>query len=77
MIAVTRHALAVRIEDLESRQRSLKEDFQLEAYKMLLNGECLHDWGQAGDHRQCTRCGEIERCDMSQKELTENNDETD
>ena len=47
MSTVTRESLAVRIEDLESRQSSIKEDFQLEAYRMLLklmNGECTHEW---------------------------------
>ena len=65
MTAVTREALAVRIADLESRQRSIKEDFQLEAYRMLMRGDCLHDWAGKGDHRQCMRCGEIEYRDVS------------
>lgn len=65
MIAVTRYTLALRIADLESRQRSLKEDFQLQVYRMLMNGECLHEWEVKGDRRICMRCGEIEHRDMS------------
>ena len=65
MTAVTRESLALRIEDLESRQRSLKEDFQLEAYRMLMRGDCLHEWCGEGNHQHCVRCGEIECRDMS------------
>lgn len=69
MSTVTRESLAVRIEDLESRQRSIKEDFQLEAYRMLLkllNSECTHEWLTCtvrGEpvRRQCRKCGEIEQ----------------
>lgn len=75
MIAVTRYTLALRIADLESRQRSLKEDFQLQAYRMLMHGECLHEWEVRSDRRICMRCGEIEYRDMSQQEGI--NDETD
>lgn len=35
-IAVTKESLAARIADLESGARSLKEDYTLAAYKMLL-----------------------------------------
>ncbi|AYC20100.1 hypothetical protein DZA65_03225 [Dickeya dianthicola] len=66
MTAVTRYTLAARIADLESRQRSLKEDFQLEAYRMLMRGECLHDWSCIGSdgensYRQCSKCGDIDK----------------
>lgn len=36
MVTVTQESLAARIAELESSSRSLKEDFALEAYRMLL-----------------------------------------
>ncbi|EPF6064981.1 hypothetical protein R4Q63_002722 [Enterobacter cloacae] len=36
MVNVTQETLIARIEELESGPRSLKEDFALEAYRMLL-----------------------------------------
>ncbi|HHW7541922.1 hypothetical protein [Escherichia coli] len=36
MVNVTQESLAARIAELESGPRSLKEDFALEAYRMLL-----------------------------------------
>lgn len=36
MVSVNQESLAVRIAELESGPRSLKEDFALEAYRMLL-----------------------------------------
>lgn len=36
MVTVTQESLAARIAELESGQRSLKEEFALEAYRMLL-----------------------------------------
>jgi len=35
MTAVTKESLAARITELEAGPRSIKEDFQLEAYRML------------------------------------------
>lgn len=69
MSAVTRYTLALRIADLESRQRSIKEDFQLEAYRMLMRGDCLHEWTGQGDHLQCVRCGEIYFSDTSHLQM--------
>lgn len=36
MVTVTRESLAARIAELEAGPRSLKEDFALQAYRMLL-----------------------------------------
>lgn len=36
MTQVTRESLSARISELESGARSIKEDYQLEAYRMLL-----------------------------------------
>lgn len=36
MTQVTRESLSARISELESGTRSIKEDYQLEAYRMLL-----------------------------------------
>lgn len=46
MTQVTKESLAKRIAELESGPRSLKEDYQLEAYKMLLGymSDCNHTW---------------------------------
>ncbi|EMW6581564.1 hypothetical protein AAFF24_003574 [Enterobacter bugandensis] len=57
MVNVTQESLAARIAELESGPRSLKEDFALEAYRMLLphvaelelaererKESCIHDW---------------------------------
>lgn len=57
MVTVTQETLAARIEELESGPRSLKEDFALQAYLMLLphvaerelaererKASCIHDW---------------------------------
>jgi len=57
MVTVTQESLAARITELESGPRSLKEDFALEAYRMLLphvaelelaererKESCIHDW---------------------------------
>lgn len=37
MTTVTKESLAARIAELEAGPRSIKEDFQLEAYRMLLD----------------------------------------
>lgn len=37
MTQVTRESLSARISELESGTRSIKEDYQLEAYRMLLS----------------------------------------
>ncbi|HGP0980298.1 TPA: hypothetical protein ACLFZF_002273 [Klebsiella aerogenes] len=37
MTQVTKESLSARIAELESGTRSIKEDYQLEAYRMLLN----------------------------------------
>ncbi|MFV5926726.1 hypothetical protein ACLIKC_06550 [Klebsiella aerogenes] len=37
MTQVTKESLSARIAELESGKRSIKEDYQLEAYRMLLS----------------------------------------
>lgn len=62
MTQVTKESLAKRIAELESGPRSLKEDYQLEAFKMLLEHlECDHVWLQtlASKTKQCIICDEI------------------
>lgn len=70
-IAVTKESLAARIADLESGARSLKEDYTLAAYKMLLSlleeeEECDHYWIVGRKHIPevgyvrtvtCNKCG--------------------
>ena len=70
MANVTQESLAARIAELESGQRSLKEEFALEAYRMLLpyvaerelKASCIHDWwiepGSEGRSTICLKCGE-------------------
>lgn len=70
MVTVTKESLAARIAELEAAPRSLKEDFALEAYRMLLphvaeqekKSSCVHDWWTwpVGKGREfvCLKCGE-------------------
>ncbi|EOJ5644265.1 TPA: hypothetical protein R4289_003222 [Enterobacter mori] len=70
MVNVTQESLAARIAELESGPRSLKEDFALQAYRMLLphvaerekKSACIHDWwietGGEGQSTICLKCGE-------------------
>ena len=70
MVTVTQESLAARIAELESGPRSLKEDFALQAYRMLLpyvaerekKSACVHDWWAwpVGEGREfvCLKCGE-------------------
>lgn len=70
MVNVTQESLVARIAELESGPRSLKEDFALEAYRMLLpyvaerrkKLACTHDWwiepGGEGRSTICLKCGE-------------------
>lgn len=70
MVTVTQESLAARIAELESGPRSLKEDFALQAYRMLLphvaerekKSACIHDlWivtGGEGQSTICLKCGE-------------------
>lgn len=69
MTKVTKESLSARIAELESGTRSIKEDYQLEAYRMLLHhvskGEmqssCSHDWWNEqfmeGSSQICLKCG--------------------
>lgn len=69
MVTVTQESLAARIAELEAGPRSLKEDFALEAYRMLLpfvtrietQSLCAHDWwiepGSEGRSTICLKCG--------------------
>lgn len=70
MVNVNQESLIARIEELEARPRSMKEDFALEAYRMLLQhvaerekkSACVHDWWTwpVGEGREfvCLKCGE-------------------
>lgn len=70
MVTVTQQSLAARIAELEAGPRSLKEDFALQAYRMLLpyvaerekKSACVHDWWACpvGEGREfvCLKCGE-------------------
>ncbi|WP_449540979.1 hypothetical protein [Enterobacter ludwigii] len=70
MVNVTQESLAARIAELEAAPRSLKEDFALQAYRMLLpyvakrekKSACIHDWwiepGGEGQSTICLKCGE-------------------
>lgn len=67
MATVTQESLAARIAELEAGPRSLKEDFALEAYRMLLphvadserKASCVHDWWFEDDRTAiCLQCGE-------------------
>lgn len=77
MVNVNQESLAARIAELEAGPRSLKEDFALEAYRMLLphvaerekKSACIHDWWicPVGEWREevCLKCGK-KKC-ISQK----------
>lgn len=67
MVTVTQESLAARISELEAGPRSLKEDFALEAYRMLLpyvaerglaererKVSCSHEWCEwtVGERRE-------------------------
>lgn len=68
MTQVTKETLAKRIAELESGPRSLRGDFNLQAFKMLigfLSEECEHkfvtiEYGHSHSTIQCTKCGKIE-----------------
>lgn len=67
MSKVTKQSLAERVKYLESVRKlglSLSEEYQLEAYRMLIDllGEkttgCVHDYKHVGNGVcQCARCG--------------------
>ncbi len=69
MTQVTKESLSARIAELESGTRSIKEDYQLEAYRMLLphvsksemRSSCFHDWWDEpsleGRTQICLKCG--------------------
>lgn len=69
MTQVTKESLSARIAELESGTRSIKEDYQLEAYRMLLphvskremQSSCSHDWWNEpfmeGRSQICLKCG--------------------
>ncbi|MEG2376838.1 MAG: hypothetical protein RSC43_00620 [Clostridia bacterium] len=64
MTQVTKESLAKRIAELESGPRSLKEDYQLESFKMLLEymDNCEHTWVRKkyedSMYWACEKCGE-------------------
>ena len=69
MVNVTQESLIARIAELEAGPRSLKEDFALQAYRMLLphvaerekKSACIHDWWFEDDRTAiCLKCGERE-----------------
>lgn len=55
MTQVTKESLAKRIAELESGPRSLKEDYQLEAFKMLLAVICAIETVQLHDIAELSR----------------------
>ncbi len=72
---VTKESLAKKIKALESRGNAeyalgltLNEEYQLEAYRMLIDliPECDHDWDAAygieykgGFEARCRKCGKV------------------
>lgn len=63
MTQVTKESLAKRIAEIESGSRSLKGDFNLQAFKMLLGymSDCEHEWYAPLEEmkQQCLKCGSI------------------
>lgn len=60
MVNVTQESLIARIEELESSTRSLKEDYQLRAFRTLLcyMRDCPHTYGRIYTTNCCAMCGE-------------------
>lgn len=60
MVTVNRESLIARIEELESVPRSLKEDYQLRAFRTLLSymRTCPHTYGLIYTTNCCSMCGE-------------------
>lgn len=60
MVTVNRESLIARIEELESRPRSMKEDYQLCAFRTLLSymRTCPHTYGRIYTTNCCAMCGE-------------------
>lgn len=57
---VNQESLIARIEELESRPRSMKEDYQLCAFRTLLSymRTCPHTYGRIYTTNCCSMCGE-------------------
>ena len=60
MVTVKRESLIARIEELESRPRSMKDDYQLCAFRTLLSymRTCPHTYGRIYTTNCCAMCGE-------------------
>ena len=60
MVTVTQESLAARIAELEAGPRSLKEDYQLRAFRTLLcyMRDCPHTYGRIYTTNCCAMCGE-------------------
>lgn len=60
MVNVTQETLISRIEELEARPRSMKEDYQLCAFRTLLSymRTCPHIYGRIYTTSCCSMCGE-------------------
>lgn len=60
MVTVSQESLIARIEELESSPRSLKEDYQLRAFRVLLcyMRDCPHTYGRIYTTNCCAMCGE-------------------
>lgn len=60
MVTVNQESLISRIEELESRPRSMKEDYQLCAFRTLLSymRTCPHTYGRIYTTNCCAMCGE-------------------
>lgn len=60
MVTVNRESLIARIEELEASPRSMKEDYQLCAFRALLSymRTCPHTYGRIYTTNCCSMCGE-------------------
>jgi|GEM_PF-1650908 len=60
MVTVNRETLAAHIAELESGPRSMKEDYQLCAFRTLLSymRTCRHTYGRIYTTNCCPMCGE-------------------
>lgn len=60
MVNVTQESLIARIDELEAGPRSLKEDYQLHAFRTLLSymRTCHHTYGRIYTTNCCAMCGE-------------------
>lgn len=60
MTQVTKESLSARIAELESGTRSIKEDYQLEAYRMLLKVMEDENYFLHKNHQISMECQELD-----------------